>query len=167
MKKPFISWCQASSMPFRRLPNLRAVAHCWAMGYCSVRKVEGSGRVIIWKRRKMGANHLSKHDDVIKWKHFPRFWPFVRGIHRLPVNSPHKGQWRGAFMFSLICAWSNGWVNNVEAGDLRPHRAHDDVIVDWLICFEVLRNPERPCTTTVNEAGRLSTRQRNYSDITW
>ena len=25
---------------------------------------------------------LSVHDDVIKWKHFPRHWPFVRGIHR-------------------------------------------------------------------------------------
>ena len=44
------------------------------------------------------------HDDVIKWKHFPRYWPFVRGIHRSSVNSPHKGQWRGALMFSLICA---------------------------------------------------------------
>ena len=44
------------------------------------------------------------HDDVIKWKYFPRYWPFVRGIHRSPVNSPHKGQWRGALMFSLICA---------------------------------------------------------------
>ena len=31
------------------------------------------------------------HDDVIKWKHFPRYWPFVGGIHRSPVNSPHKG----------------------------------------------------------------------------
>ena len=37
------------------------------------------------------------HDDVIKWKHFPRYWPFVRGIHRLSVNSPNKGQWRGTF----------------------------------------------------------------------
>ena len=52
------------------------------------------------------------HDDVIKWKHFPRYWPFVRGIHRSPVNSPHKGQWRGALMFTLICARLNGWVNN-------------------------------------------------------
>ena len=43
------------------------------------------------------------HDDVINWKHFPRYWPFVRRIHRSPVNSPHKGQWRGALMFSLIC----------------------------------------------------------------
>ena len=61
------------------------------------------------------------------WKHFPRYWPFVRGIHRSPVNSPHKGQWRGALMFSLICARINGWVNNGEAGDLRRHRAHYDV----------------------------------------
>ena len=50
------------------------------------------------------------HDDVIKWKHFPRYWPFVRGIHRSPVNSPHKGQWRGALKFTLICVWINGWV---------------------------------------------------------
>ena len=64
------------------------------------------------------------HDDVIKWKHCPRNWPFVRGIHRSPVNSPHKGQWRGALMFSLIWAWINVWVNNGEAGGLRRHRAH-------------------------------------------
>ena len=43
------------------------------------------------------------HGDVIKWKHFPRYWPFVWGIHRWPVSSPHKGQWRGACVFSLIC----------------------------------------------------------------
>ena len=42
---------------------------------------------------------------------------------------PHKGQWHGALMFSLICTWINGWVNNGEAGDLRPHRTHYDVTV--------------------------------------
>ena len=68
------------------------------------------------------------HDDVIKWKHFPRYWPFVRGIHRWPVNSPHRCQWRGVLMLSLIWAWINGWVNTCEAGDLRRHRAHYDVI---------------------------------------
>ena len=65
----------------------------------------------------------------MKWKHFPRYWLFVRGIHRSPVNSPHKGRWRGALIFSLICAWMNGWVNNREAGDSRRHSAHYDVIV--------------------------------------
>ena len=74
--------------------------------------------------------HLTvAHDDVIRWKHFPRYWPFVRGIHRFPVNSPHYGQWRGALMFSLICVWINGWVNNRESGDLRRYCAHYDVIV--------------------------------------
>ena len=53
----------------------------------------------------------------------------MRGIHRSPVNSPHKGQWRGALMFSLICVWINGWVNSREAGDLRRYRAHYDVNV--------------------------------------
>ena len=69
------------------------------------------------------------HDDAIKWKHFPRYWPFVRGIHRSPVNSPQKGQWRGALMFTLICARINVWVNNRKAGDLRRNRVHYDVIV--------------------------------------
>ena len=69
------------------------------------------------------------NDDVIKWKHIPRHWPFVRVIHRSPVNSTHIGQWRGALMFSLICAWVNGWVNNREVDDLRRHRAHYNVIV--------------------------------------
>ena len=63
----------------------------------------------------------------MKSKHFPCYWPFVRGIHRSALNSPHKGQWRGALMFSLICVWITGWTNNRGAGDLRRHRAHYDV----------------------------------------
>ena len=46
-----------------------------------------------------------------------------------PGEFPHKGQWRGTLMFSLICVWINGWVNNREAGDLRRHRGHYDVNV--------------------------------------
>ena len=86
------------------------------------------------------------HDDVIKWKHFPRYWPFVRGIPRSPANSPRKGQRRGPLMLSLICAWINGWVNNREAGDWRGHHAHHKVIVmcrpicrpRWLYDMEAL-----------------------------
>ena len=62
-----------------------------------------------------------KHDDVIKWEHLPRNWPFVRGINWWPVDSPHKGQWCGALMFPLICAWTNSWANN--------HCAHYGVTV--------------------------------------
>ena len=55
------------------------------------------------------------HDHVIKWKHFPRYWQFVRGIHRSPVNSPHKGQWCGALMvfhlrpYIRLSKQSQGW----------------------------------------------------------
>ena len=69
----------------------------------------------------------------------PLYLPFVRGIHRSPVNSPHKGQWRRALTFSLICTWMNGWTNNREAGDLRRHRAHYEVTIMVLFC------PPLPC----------------------
>ena len=63
---------------------------------------------VLWSKGYPSETHLnSNHEDVINWKHFPRYWSFVRGIHR----SPHKGQWRGALMFSVICVWINdsGW----------------------------------------------------------
>ena len=79
--------------------------------------------------------YYSFHGDVIKWKHFPRYWPFVLVIHLSPVNSPHKGRWRGALMLSLICAWLNfGW-----AGDLRRHCAHYDVTVMLRRTFSLLK----------------------------
>ena len=69
------------------------------------------------------------HDESIKWKHFPRNWPHVRGIHRSPVTSPHKGK------FSLISAWKHGWVINHETDDFRRYRTHYDVTVmhSWIV----------------------------------
>ena len=92
----------------------------------SLNNQPGVVQTMAWGQALVSTND---HDDVIKWKHFPRYWPFVRRIHRYPVNSPHKGQWRGALMFSLNCVWINGWVNNREAGDLRRYHAHYDVTV--------------------------------------
>ena len=80
-------------------------------------------------------------DDVIQWKQFPCYWSFVRRIHWSPVNSPHKGQWRGAFMISLICAWTKDWVNTRDAGNLRRCRAHyDDAVMDSdeIICVSYM-----------------------------
>ena len=56
------------------------------------------------------------------------------GIHRWPVDSPHKGQWRGALTFSLTWAWTNGWANIRDARDSIRHRAHYDVIATILRC---------------------------------
>ena len=55
--------------------------------------------------------------------------PLCGGIHRSPVNYPHKGQWHWALMLPLIWAWTNTWANNGDTGDLRRHCAHRHVIV--------------------------------------
>ena len=102
------------------IDNTSALVQVTACGYYSSQGRNHEG-VMTWTR--------FAHDDVIKWNHFPRYWPFVRRIHRYPVNSPHKGQWRGTLMFSLICARINDWVNNREAGDLRRRWAHYDITV--------------------------------------
>ena len=100
------------------------------------------------------------HDDAIKWKHFPRYWPFVWGIHRSPVNSPHKDQWRGALIFYLICPWTNGRVNNRDASDLRHHRAHYDVIV-MLLCGSTYLGPK----LEVGLVNQLYTKRESLSVI--
>ena len=71
------------------------------------------------------------------WLHqmelFSALLAVVRGFLQPPVNSPHKYQSRGALMFSLICAWTNGWVNNRDVGDLRRHCTHYNVtVMIWL-----------------------------------
>ena len=64
--------------------------------------------------------HIWGPDGVIKWKHFP-------------VNSPHKGQSRGALVFSLIYAWTNDWVYNRDASDLGRHNVHYDATLMHMI----------------------------------
>ena len=87
----------------------------------------------IWKRTECQDCNKTLRPRLTwychQMEHLLRYWPFMRGIHRWQVNSPHEGQWRGALMFSLICGWINGWVNNRAAGDLRRRRAHYDIIV--------------------------------------
>ena len=89
-------------------------AHTCTLSCEALKRPSADYRVAMLSTKMSLVNQMTsyksgwRHDDVIKWKHFPRYWPFVRGIHRSPVNSPHKGQWRGALMFSVICAWING-----------------------------------------------------------
>ena len=97
--------------------------------------------VLITKKRKlslkkmnlkMSAKHLTSR---LWWRHqmetFSALLAFLWGIQRSLVNSSHKGQWRGALVFPLICTWTNGWVNNRDTGDLRRHWAHFDVMCQW------------------------------------
>ena len=97
-----IDWCSGGVSPF--------IWYIFIWVFDISRRAWKPNLKVWWK--------FSLHDDVIKWKHFPRYWPFVRGIHRSPVDSPRKGQWCGALMFPLIWAWINGC-----------HCAHYGVIV--------------------------------------
>ena len=80
----------------------------------------------------------------------------VSGIHWSPVDSPYKGQWRRVLMFSLICAGTNGWANNRDAGDLRCHRAHYDVTV--------MLNCTSPCVVSVPQSYYSNKASRQTND---
>ena len=82
--------------------------------------------------RFRGTEQIRSHEDVIKWKHFPPNWPFVRGIHRSPVDFPSQGSVTRSFgvFFDLHLnkrSWTNGWANNGDAGNLRHYRTYFDV----------------------------------------
>ena len=101
-------------------------------------------------------HHLEEHEHYVReWFFYLSFMmtSLNRAVFRVtgplcrwPVNSPHKGQWRGASMFSLVCAWTNGWVNHRDAGDLKRHRAHYDFTV---VTTEMIRET---CSETTASA---------------
>ena len=102
----------------------------WSMSFNSINNVSPRN---IWKRSGRVACHFRQQRMLCHmpwWRHqMETFSALLAICHRSPVNSPHKGQWRGALVFSLICAWINGWVNKRWAGDLRHHHTHYDVTV--------------------------------------
>ena len=87
------------------------------------------------------------------------YWPFVRGIHQSLVNSPHKGQWRGALMFSFICVWINIWVKNHEVVDLRCYRVHHDVTV----MYHIINDSHRYRIVTFSCVWYIT----NFPFVTW
>ena len=116
MKKPCAYFSTIMPMPYERfgVSNHRQIS-CVNACSCQQRKHQsstlralcewgaiGDWRIHLTKRQSMRqaitcqeviiSLDVPYHDDVIKWKHYTRYWPFVRGIHRSPVNSPHKGQ---------------------------------------------------------------------------
>ena len=70
-----------SPVPLRPAINWKA-----QIGLASVGSIYNDIKFELWK----ATQYMSAHEDIIKWKHFTRYWPFVRGIHRSPVNSPQK-----------------------------------------------------------------------------
>ena len=78
------------------------------------------------KTRCLSSNVIStplveQHDDVMTWNSFPHYRPFVKGIHRSPVDFLHKDTLMRTFDVSLKLAWTNCWTNSRIADDLRRH----------------------------------------------
>ena len=74
-------------------------------------------RVIFWT----WCRKVYIHDDDIKWKHFPRYWPFVRGIHRSTVKR--------SFVVFFDLRLNERLSKQLRRRYLRRHRTHYDVIV--------------------------------------
>ena len=141
--------------------------YVWRFLRYALQQIHWNGNVVILTKSLALAAPEVVHDDVIKWKHFPRYWPFVGGIHRSPVYSPHKGQWRGTLMFSLICDWINGRINNREAGDIKRHQTHYDVIVmqyDNFQCSKWRKYHQNDISVSVNGT---RVRYRETDEVKW
>ena len=80
---------------------------------------------------------------------------FCMGNSPVTGRKTHKGQWRGALMFSFICAWTNSWADNGDAGDLRCYRAHYDVTVTIHSCVFslVVGSIQNPCVRLFQNGG--------------
>ena len=100
-------------------------------------QISRSDITVIYKYRYMGRmahceNVLKSAHGVMTLKHVPMMTSSNGNIFRVtgPLCGEFTGhRWHGAFMFSLICVWINGWENNHEAGNLGRYRAHYDVTV--------------------------------------
>ena len=132
LKLHLILFVDAISYPFRKPYGRLANLGSWNTRLdISMAILKGISDTSTGLRTEM---RIWSYSSSFRWwrhqmEHFSLYWPFMWLVHRSPVNSPYKDQWHGAFMFSLIFASIKGSVNNREAGDLRRHRAHYDVIV--------------------------------------
>ena len=142
-----------------------------------------------WWTFCLGGDELSKYEPLGElwavdcessqapswWRHqmetFSALLALCTGIHQSPyrihqllVNSLHNSQWHGALMFSLICAWINGWVNNGETGDLRCHHTHYDVTV-MLWCSSV--DNTNAVMKSLNRDHTLNTRKAPHTSPLW
>ena len=105
-------------------PLLGPVYYCFELYYWDTVRIK---KAVHYHSK---SNHSWWRHQMVKfWLLALGYWPFVMGIHRWPVGSPHKDQWSGALMFSFICAGTNGWANSRDAGDMIRHGTHYDVTV--------------------------------------
>ena len=127
-----VPWCMSGSLTRGGRENVPGIP-----GACATRNLTYLARGP-FKYSFVSYTHISPgcltgtgpiRDDVIKWKHFSRYWPFVRkstGHRWIPLAKASEAE---LWCFFFICAWTHGWVNSRDAGDLKRNCAHYDVNV--------------------------------------
>ena len=108
---------------YRDAGDSKLTLHCPVLPTLYAEFTAPSQRTLLVTRKALPCHDIIMHDDDIKWNHFPRYWSFERWIYRPLVNSPHKGQWRGALTFFLsVSEQTNCWVTRQIWGiwKLRP-----------------------------------------------
>ena len=87
---------------------------------------------------------MALHDDVIKWKHFPCNWPFVRGISPVTGEFPAQRPVTRSFDVSLICALNKrlskqslGWWFETPSRSLWRHFLDPPKMwrMRWQLCY--------------------------------
>ena len=122
-----VLWSPASPISQDRLCR-RRIIHYTSINNGAAFHAKRHGIFSLWsdpEEAQLSCNMMTSSNENI----FGVTGPLCGEFAGYRVNSPHKGQRRGALVFSLICARINAWVNNREAGDLRCHRAHYDVTI--------------------------------------
>ena len=107
----------------------------------NVNTLSRSSKILRWSSLRASAQrpwnirveHRPEHHDVIKWKPFPRYWPFV--------NSPHKGRWRARFdvffdlrMNKRLSKQSWGWWFETPSCSLWRHCNAMDKLWKTTLC---------------------------------
>ena len=129
-------WCPGSSWRCHQMETFSALlALCvgvhWSPAWWVIRVTMilvniVSGCLMAPNLSSNRSQRMDLHDDIIKWKHYSRYWPFVPGIGEFPAQRPVTQSFA---VFFDLCLVINGWVNSHEAGDLRRHCTDYDVIV--------------------------------------
>ena len=111
------------------------------------------------------------------WRHqmeiFSALLAICAGNSPVPGDFPHKGQLRGALMFSLICVWINGWVNPYFPLPKRRRRWQYEktLLPRWISCsvMKSLFCQETPAyiaiiiTACIQWVGTLNELKRRFS----
>ena len=134
-KAPFVTFSAADIPYFAQAAVKSFESHSYLIGRTSQ----------IWKWYWTNNQCFRKTGKITEGKTGLAWWRHQMETFSALLALRRPGQWRGGLMFSLICAWTNGWANHRDAIDLRRHRDRNDVTV------MVIHIPG-PCSSPVTSA---------------